>query len=76
MASRGQLGSIRSPVTSTAVGLSLIVFAFVYLVVFGAGLRYLLRMLHQVPRPDASTEAGRETPLSPWEAAQDGPGGR
>jgi cytochrome d ubiquinol oxidase subunit I len=65
-----------SPVTSTAVGLSLIVFAFVYLVVFGAGLRYLLRTLHQVPRPDASTEAGRETPLSPWEAAQDGPGGR
>jgi cytochrome d ubiquinol oxidase subunit I len=50
----------RSPVAAEAVGASLAAFVTVYLIVFGAGVYYLLRLLHE---PPASAAAG----LSPKE---------
>ena len=38
-----------SPVTASAVGTSLIVFVFVYSIVFGAGLHYILKLIRKGP---------------------------
>jgi cytochrome d ubiquinol oxidase subunit I len=55
----------RSPVAAEAVAASLVAFAVVYLVVFGAGVYYLLRLLHH---PPASAEAGL-SPKQPLRAS-------
>jgi len=40
-----------SPVTSGAVGMSLMVFVFVYLVIFGAGIYFMWRIARKGPQP-------------------------
>jgi cytochrome d ubiquinol oxidase subunit I len=42
-----------SPVTANAVGMSLAVFIFVYLVIFGAGIGFMLRIARDGPAPPA-----------------------
>jgi cytochrome d ubiquinol oxidase subunit I len=53
-----------SPVTASAVGTSLIVFVFVYTLVFGAGLHYILKLVRKGPdrgiEPDG---AGKKEPV-------------
>ena len=56
-----------SPVTSGAVGLSLIVYFTVYSVVFGAGLYYLLRVARSGPeQSEEAIEKPTTTPLVSW----------
>ncbi len=53
-----------SPVSADAVGASLVAFALVYFIVFGAGIVYLLRLMNRPPDPqerDADTEAAIRT---------------
>lgn len=59
-----------SPVTASAVSMSLIVFLFAYGVIFGAGLYYLLGILREGPSPDEDAPAAPEAPSStPWTGA-------
>jgi cytochrome d ubiquinol oxidase subunit I len=53
-----------SPVTASAVGTSLIVFVFVYTIVFGAGLFYILQLVRRGPGDTAEPpSAGKEEPI-------------
>jgi cytochrome d ubiquinol oxidase subunit I len=57
-----------SPVTSGAVGLSLIVYASVYLAVFGAGIYYLVVLARRGPAVDGGEQEQRVPPsrLAAW----------
>ena len=57
-----------SPVTSQSVSLSLMTLVITYCIVFGTGIYYILRLIHQgPPSPDA-----RPRPMSPPEIDQTG----
>jgi len=65
-----------SPVTAGAVGTSLIVFVFVYTIVFGAGLYYILQLIRRGPegpaRPPSAAE-GEPVLGTPLALGRDGP---
>jgi cytochrome d ubiquinol oxidase subunit I len=50
-----------SPIAAPAVGGSLIAFVIVYFAVFGAGVWYILKLMHDAPRVDG--EEPPETPI-------------
>ena len=60
-----------SPITASAVGTSLILFVFVYGIVFGAGLHYIIKLIRRGPDPETGPRAapaggpepGHEPPL-------------
>lgn len=57
-----------SPIDAPSVLTSLIVFVVVYLTVFGAGIRYLIKLLRKGPvphEPPPDTQAGERTPARP-----------
>ncbi len=56
-----------SPLSADAVGMSLIVFVFVYLVIFSAGIFYMLRIARQGPvsRPEPKPHAHGATAVAP-----------
>lgn len=67
-----------SPVTASAVGMSLIVFIFVYAIVFAAGVYYMVKLARQGPEGPASLHSGAPDtptrgsalPLKPGEPAE------
>ncbi len=67
-----------SPVSAEQVGFTLIVFVLVYFVVFGVGIYYMLKLMHQGPQPLAQDQQtggpGQfKTPSRPVSAADDSP---
>ncbi len=58
-----------SPVTASAVSLSLIVYLFVYTVIFGAGLSYLLSILRRGPVASGRLEDESGARTTPWATA-------
>jgi cytochrome d ubiquinol oxidase subunit I len=58
-----------SPVASGAVGTSLILFFFVYLIVFSAGIVYINRLIHKGPVLQAPEGLEEGTPARPISAA-------
>ncbi|MDT8320330.1 MAG: cytochrome ubiquinol oxidase subunit I [Xanthomonadales bacterium] len=59
-----------SPVTAKAVGMSLIVFVFVYGIVFSAGITYMARLARRGPPEDIDIPSRRKTPLAGWLTAE------
>jgi cytochrome d ubiquinol oxidase subunit I len=67
-----------SPLGASAVGWSLIAFIVIYFAVFGAGVLYILRLMHREPdigEPDADAEPGptRAAGITPQQQFDRGP---
>lgn len=65
-----------SPLEAAQVGLSLLLFIVVYFALFGAGIGYMLRLVHKGPRPaepDVTIDTGgqQRRPARPLSAADD-----
>jgi cytochrome d ubiquinol oxidase subunit I len=54
-----------SPVSAPQIGVSLLIFVVVYFVVFGVGIYYLLRLMHQGPDATPAKDSLQKQPAGP-----------